>query len=147
MIERILPCRSRLQKQEQEEEDVVSRNPQPPIPLTSATEVVKTAHGENAERRQTGKSNDSLWFIGEVKDAANDYDGPGMNHIAFATETQAEVDQAVSHLRANGIATLFETPRHRPEFAGSEGETYYQVMFESPDRILVEIVYTGAKSA
>ena len=94
-----------------------------------------------------GKSNDSLWFIGEVKDAANDYDGPGMNHIAFATETQAEVDQAVSHLRANGIATLFETPRHRPEFAGSEGETYYQVMFESPDRILVEIVYTGAKSA
>ena len=28
----------------------------------------------------------------------------------------------------------------------SESETYYQVMFESPDKVLFEVVYTGAKS-
>jgi hypothetical protein len=39
---------------------------------------------------------------------------------------------------------LFETPRHRPEFS-SEDSTYYQIMFESPDRILLEFVYTGPK--
>jgi hypothetical protein len=34
---------------------------------------------------------------------------------------------------------------HRPEFSMSTEETYYQVMFESPDRILFEVVYTGTK--
>jgi hypothetical protein len=48
-------------------------------------------------------------------------------------------------LKESGIPHLFETPRHRPEF--SEGDnTYYQVMFESPDRILFEVVYTGPKA-
>ena len=37
---------------------------------------------------------------------------------------------------------LFETPRYRPDFS-SEPNTYYQIMFESPDRILFEIVYVG----
>jgi hypothetical protein len=31
--------------------------------------------------------------------------------------------------------------RHRPEFAQGEDQTYYQVMFASPDRILLEVVY------
>ena len=92
-----------------------------------------------------GKGKDSLWFIGEVKDASNDYDGPGVNHIAFGTETQGEVDEAATYLRGAGIELLFDTPRHRPEFASSADETYYHVMFESPDRILFEIVYTGPK--
>ena len=88
----------------------------------------------------------SLWFGSSTKDVANDYDGPGMNHFAISTTTQAEVDQAAAYLAEQGVAHLFETPRHRPEFAQDEGSTYYQVMFETPDRILVEIVYTGPKS-
>ena len=47
--------------------------------------------------------------------------------------------------RRAALRTLFETPRHRPDFAHGEDTTYYQVMFESPDRILFEIVYTGPK--
>ena len=43
------------------------------------------------------------------------------------------------------MVLLFETPRHRPEFAESDGHTYYQVMFASPDGILFEIVYVGPK--
>ena len=86
----------------------------------------------------------SLWFIGESKDVANDYDGPGVNHIALRASSIADVDEAVTYLRQHNVAALFETPRHRPEFSG-EGQTYYQVMFESPDRLLFEVVYTGPK--
>lgn len=88
---------------------------------------------------------DSLWFIGYVKPVQNDYDGPGTNHLAFRTETPADVDAAVDYLRGRGVELLFETPRHRPDFAQSETDTYYQVMFESPDRLLFEIVYIGPK--
>jgi hypothetical protein len=69
-----------------------------------------------------------------------------MHHLAISTTTQAEVDQAAAFLAERGIAHLFETPRHRPEFAHDERSTYYQVMVESPDRILLEIVYTGPKA-
>ena len=87
----------------------------------------------------------SLWFIGGATGVTNDYDGPGVNHIALAAESQAEVDETVAYLEAHGIARLFETPRHRPDFSQSDEHTYYQVMFESPDRILFEVVYTGPK--
>ena len=93
------------------------------------------------------QSGTSLWFIGHVKPVSNDYDGPGMNHLAFSTATQADVDAVAGHLAAQGVELLFETPRHRPEFARSEADTYYQVMFASPDRILFEVVYTGPMSA
>jgi catechol 2,3-dioxygenase-like lactoylglutathione lyase family enzyme len=88
----------------------------------------------------------SLWFGGEVKEVANDYDGPGLNHLAISTETQADVDATVEYLRGRNVQPLFETPQHRPEFSQSEDQTYYQVMFETPDRILLEVVYTGPKS-
>ncbi len=88
----------------------------------------------------------SLWFIGFAKDGvSNDYDGPGMNHLAISTETQADVDATASYLREQQVELLFGTPQHRPEFS-SEGNTYYQVMFETPDRILLEVVYTGPKA-
>jgi catechol 2,3-dioxygenase-like lactoylglutathione lyase family enzyme len=93
-----------------------------------------------------GKNGESLWFSGAVNAATNDYDGPGMNHLAIGAETQADVDSAVTYLQDRGVAQLFETPRHRPEFSSGDN-TYYQVMFESPDRILFEVVYTGPKSA
>lgn len=87
----------------------------------------------------------SLWFGSQVKAVANDYDGPGMNHLAFTAASIADVDEAVAWLRAHDVAALFDTPRHRPEFARDEQSTYYQVMFETPDRILIEIVYIGPK--
>ena len=59
--------------------------------------------------------------------------------------TQADVDATVGYLEKQGVAALFETPRHRPDFATSETDTYYQVMFESPDGVLFEVVYTGPK--
>ncbi len=89
----------------------------------------------------------SLWFMGLAKDVSNDYDGPGVNHLALHVPAQADVDAAVEYLRAHNVPALFETPRHRPEFTGSPEQTYYQVMFESPDRILFEIVYIGPKAA
>ncbi|HUN24587.1 MAG TPA: VOC family protein [Anaerolineales bacterium] len=87
----------------------------------------------------------SVWFGGFAKAVQNDYDGPGMNHIAFRVETLPAVDATVQRLHANHMSPLFETPRHRPEFSASADETYYQVMFETPDRILIEVVYQGLK--
>ena len=87
----------------------------------------------------------SLWFIGAANDAKNDYDGIGVNHIGLTADSQADVDKTVAFLAERGIERLFETPKHRPDFSQDEESTYYQVMFESPDGILFEHVYTGPK--
>ena len=87
----------------------------------------------------------SLWFAPQLKEARNEYDGPGLNHIGIGAPSVADVDAVVAWLKERGIPALFETPRHRPDFARSEKDTYYQVMFESTDRILWEVVYTGPK--
>jgi catechol 2,3-dioxygenase-like lactoylglutathione lyase family enzyme len=92
-----------------------------------------------------GKNNEALWFAAGGTGIANDYDGPGMNHLAVGAESQADVDLAAERLMAQGVELLFDTPRHRPEFSHQETDTYYQIMFESPDRILLEFVYTGPK--
>ncbi|MGH2610518.1 MAG: hypothetical protein ACRDHF_15665 [Tepidiformaceae bacterium] len=93
-----------------------------------------------------GKNGASLWFVAEANGAANDYDGPGVNHLGIEAPSQAAVDATVTYLHDKQVRSLFETPRHRPEFSSGEGQTYYQVMFESPDRVLFEVVYTGPKS-
>jgi catechol 2,3-dioxygenase-like lactoylglutathione lyase family enzyme len=87
----------------------------------------------------------SLWFADQVKDVSNDYDGPGMNHLGLGADSVAVVDATVAFLRERNVELLFDTPQHRAEFSESEEHTYYQVMFESPDRILIEVVYTGPK--
>lgn len=87
----------------------------------------------------------SLWFSDAGNSSRNDYDAPGVNHIGIHAESQGDVDATAAYLKGRGVAALFETPRHRPEFATAEDQTYYQVMFESPDRILFEVVYTGPK--
>lgn len=84
----------------------------------------------------------SVWFDANVTAGSNDYDGPGLNHFAIGTATQADVDATASYLAAHGIPALFDTPRHRPEFISAKSG-YYQVMFETPDRILIEVVYNG----
>lgn len=86
-----------------------------------------------------------LWFIADANGARNDRDGAGVNHIALAAASQAEVDQTVAYLSELGIDRLFDTPQHRPDFSEGDSNTYYQVMFESPDGILFEHVYTGPK--
>lgn len=87
----------------------------------------------------------SAWFGTREKDVTNDYDGPGLNHLGIAADSIADVDATARYLEDRGVTALFETPRHRPEFSQDENSTYYQVMFESPDRILFEVVYVGAK--
>ena len=90
----------------------------------------------------------SLWFGEPIKKTvANDYDGIGTNHMAISVPSQADVDAAVEFLKQHQVAALFDTPRHRPDFCSSDAITYYQVMFESPDHILFEIVYTGPKQS
>ncbi len=93
----------------------------------------------------SGQGGVSCWFSTQATDVANDYDGPGLNHLGIGATSVADVDRVATFLRERGVAPLFDTPCHRPEFTGNqEGQTYYQVMFASPDRILFEVVYAGA---
>ncbi|HEY3343307.1 MAG TPA: hypothetical protein VGJ97_00165 [Anaerolineaceae bacterium] len=86
----------------------------------------------------------SLWFAAQTKPAGNDYDGVGMNHLGISVKSPVDVDQMVAYLQEHHVPALFETPRHRPEFCSGPEKDYYQVMFESPDRVLFEVVYAGA---
>jgi catechol 2,3-dioxygenase-like lactoylglutathione lyase family enzyme len=102
-------------------------------------------HSDETTESFNSQGDISLWFTGVANGATNDRDGAGVNHLGLAAATQADVDQTVAYLTGRGIDRLFETPRHRPDFSSSDENTYYQVMFESPDGILFEHVYTGPK--
>ncbi|MCA9381278.1 hypothetical protein KC678_03365 [Candidatus Dojkabacteria bacterium] len=86
-----------------------------------------------------------IWFVDSEKEGTQDYDEKGFNHFAIKVEEQKDIDEIVQFLEEKNRSTLFDTPRYRPEFVDSEEETYYQVMFESPDKILFEIVYIGLR--
>lgn len=88
----------------------------------------------------------ALWFNVGVNGSVNDHDGAGLNHIAMETESPADVDAAAEYLRSKGVELLYDTPCRRPEYE-SETSIYYSAMFESPDRILMEIVYSGPEKS
>ncbi|HSW87975.1 MAG TPA: hypothetical protein VLG12_02315 [Candidatus Saccharimonadales bacterium] len=91
------------------------------------------------------EKNETLWIAEANNNGNNDYDKIGMNHLSFRVESQKNVDKVTVFLKKQHIPTLFGTPKHRPEYAKNEKETYYQIMFESPDQILFEVVYIGVK--
>jgi len=103
---------------------------------------LETLHDSEGTLGVGDENETSMWFSAPSKDVANDYDSPGMNHLALEVPAQADVDAVTAYLAERGVAALFDTPRHHPEFS-RPGRTYYQVMFESPDRILFEVVYMG----
>lgn len=58
----------------------------------------------------------------------------GLNHLALAVETRAEIDRFVYEvLIPRDIPTLYNSP--------SGDDEYYSVFFEDPDRMKVEIVH------
>lgn len=86
----------------------------------------------------------SIWFVNSQSDKIQHHDDRGLNHIAFEVDNQKDVDAVMNFLKEKGTEMLFDTPRHRPEFS-MEGKTYYQIMFRTPDEILVEVIYKGNK--
>jgi catechol 2,3-dioxygenase-like lactoylglutathione lyase family enzyme len=103
-------------------------------------EVVRDQPDKFGTRDHQGSG---VWFVCPAKELSNDYDGPGMNHLAVITDAQQDVDNACEYLHRHNVQLLFNTPRHRPEFCHIPKQTYYQVMFESPDKVLLEIYYKG----
>jgi hypothetical protein len=84
----------------------------------------------------------SIWFMGNAKPVVNDYDGPGLNHLGLDLPSVDAVKTFAEWLTRNNVAPLFGTPRYHPEFSRGD-DVYFQVMFESPDRILFEVAYIG----
>lgn len=102
------------------------------------------------DREYMGLGNDhgeSLWFTtpNKLQHSSNDYDGPGINHVAIQAESISDIELVANFLPQIGAVSLFGTPCHRPEFSPNAESTYFQVMFQSPDNILFEVVYTGKK--
>lgn len=87
----------------------------------------------------------SVWLVHTDSKHHQNYDHLGLNHIALQVDELTDVDRIQKHLEERDITMLFGTPKHRPEFATSPEDTYYQIMFETPDRILFEVVYIGKK--
>lgn len=87
----------------------------------------------------------SILFQPKQKDTSNDYDGIGMNHIGLWVDSIQNVDATAEYLKNLEIETLFGTPKYRPEVS-CEKEDYYQIMFETPDKLLFEILYWGPKN-
>lgn len=91
------------------------------------------------------KRNGAIWFVKSDKKSMQDYDERGVNHISIRVMKQSDINSLVEFIKDRNIKTLFGTPKHRVEFVDNKSETYYQVMFESPDKILFEVVYIGLK--
>ncbi len=89
--------------------------------------------------------NGDIWFIDSKKKETMDYDMIGVNHVAIKVDTLENLDSCIKFLKSKGIEGLFETPRHRPEFVQKSDETYYQIIFETPDKAQFELVYVGKK--
>jgi hypothetical protein len=92
---------------------------------------------------ESGRSG-SIWLLPKQNDNKNDYNGPGVNHIGIGVDSVGPVDEIAKFIRRSGIKPLYDTPKYRPEFSGDD-KTYYQVMFETPDKILFEVVCSGSK--
>jgi hypothetical protein len=90
--------------------------------------------------------NGDLWFLQSQKPEISDFDNRGVNHISLKVENKSDIDELVNFLKTKNVSPLFDTPRHRSEFASNEKETYYQVMFKTEDNILFEVVYIGPKN-
>lgn len=88
----------------------------------------------------------SIWFSDAEVQKTQNYDAFGTNHISIKVGKQSDVDEIEKVVKEMASDMLFETPKHRPEFVRDATETYYQIMFESPDGILFEVVYVGKKS-
>lgn len=93
----------------------------------------------------TSGQNGDIWFVDTTENGTADYDQRGVNHISIKVEKAKHVDEIVTFLESQKVKPLFDTPRHRPEFARDASQTYYQVMFKTVDNILFEIVYVENK--
>ena len=94
---------------------------------------------------KSGSTGD-IWFVQTTNKVISDYDNIGVNHLSIRVENQKDIDSCFEFLKNHSIPALFDTPKHRAEFTADANETYYQIMFKSPDNILCEIVYIGPKS-
>lgn len=96
---------------------------------------------ESKEHLGMGNGTTDFWIIGVENKFRNKIfhrKYPGINHLAFRVDHKEAVDKFVSEfLQSQSIVTLYNSPRHFPEYQ----EGYYAVYFEDPDRFKLEVLY------
>lgn len=75
-----------------------------------------------------------------TKETKNDRDGVGLNHFTIGVDTDEEVTTFIKEfMEPNNLKPLFGTPKERPDIM----KKYYQVMFEMPGGLLLEVVHNS----
>ena len=64
--------------------------------------------------------------------------GTGLNHIAFHIESKDMIDTIALKLIEKGINLLYNDKFRKQEELGP-----YSIFFEDPDRMKIELVYSG----
>lgn len=90
-----------------------------------------------------GQSTCGVW-IGQVEDkykkAGYHRKRIGVDHVCFEVEKKEEVDELYQNfLIPNKVSVLYGGPKYYPEY--KEGDGYYAVYFEDPDRLKLEFKY------
>jgi catechol 2,3-dioxygenase-like lactoylglutathione lyase family enzyme len=83
--------------------------------------------------------NASIWWFhtpDDLKTSTFNRDATGISHIGIHLASRADVDEFhTGYMKDHGIEPVLETPRARDDF----GPSYYQVMFEDPEGLLIEV--------
>lgn len=107
--------------------------------------LLEKFHYKLYQQWESGKSwklNDTYIVLVQTEDKYIDIPyhrcGTGLNHIAVHSDTKEFIDNITEELIKRDINILY---KNRHPYAG--GENYYAVFFEDPNRIKVEITYSG----
>lgn len=98
------------------------------------------------DRNMTGywnELNGELWFVDTQKKRLSETDNLDVRQITIKLPTKIDVDHAQLFLEKRGVKMLNGTPKFRPELSTQKDELYYQIIFESPDKIRFEVLYQG----
>jgi catechol 2,3-dioxygenase-like lactoylglutathione lyase family enzyme len=75
----------------------------------------------------------------DKRDYVYNRDASGMNHLGLHVETNEDVDRFIEDfLKPHSLEPQWGTPRSRPDYGGQ----YYQVMFEDPEGLAIEVYHS-----
>lgn len=90
-----------------------------------------------AEKGWTTNEGFGVWLIqAQQADPPYTFGAPGLHHLCFKVESDAEVDMVHDFLEDNGV-TVTAPPQRYPQYT----EEYYAVFFLDPDGLHLEVAY------
>lgn len=102
-------------------------------------------HDNGSDWDRAGEPFHSIGIVQTRGDGAgrtHDRTSPGLHHLAWASDSRADVDRLHVLLQQNG-ATILDAPADYPRY----GPDYYALFFTDPDGLKLEYVHGTTASA